>query len=397
MEQRKEFIDAYMSQECSLSALCRRFGISRKTGYKWIGRFLGEGELGDRSRRPKHSPRAVATVIEDAIVAGRRARPTWGPAKLRAALQRANPGATLPSVSTFALIIQRNGLIVPRRRRRRVPRSSTPLAHAEGPNALWCIDFKGDFLVGCRRCYPLTITDAYSRYLLACVALRTTRSVGVRRVLEQVFRPFGLPRAIRSDNGVPFASVHGPGGLSELSAWWQKLGIRHERIEPGQPQQNGRHERFHLTLKRDVILGASSLRQQQRAFDRFRHDYNTVRPHEALGQRCPSEFYEPSPTVLPDPPWGRDFHYPDHCELVRVRRTGYLRWNARTVFVSTVLRHQLLGLEWNASGWWSVYFGPQRIGRLTRKRTTLRFMRSEDLARTQCHSTTVTHVSRTSS
>ncbi len=388
MKQRKEFIDAYLAKDASLSALCRRFGISRKTGYKWIERFLSGGELADRSRRPQHSPRAVATAIEDAIVAARRERPTWGPEKLRTTLLKAYPGTALPSVSTFALIFQRNGLVIPRRRRRRVPRASTPLAHATAPNALWCIDFKGDFLVGRRRCYPLTGTDAYSRYLLACVALRNTRASGVRRALEQIFRTFGLPTAIRSDNGPPFASVHGPGGLSELSAWWQKLGIRHERIAPGQPQQNGRHERFHLTLKRDVALGGPSLRQQQRAFDRFRHDFNTVRPHAALGQRPPADFYEPSATPLPDPSWGRDFAYPEHCEVVRVRRTGRLRWNAHTVFVSTVLRHQLLGLAWSERGYWSVYFGTQLIGHLTRKKTTLLFTRGHYSSRTQYPSIT---------
>jgi transposase InsO family protein len=373
VEQRKEFLEAYMGREMSISALCRRFAISRKTGYKWIARFRDDCELTDRSRRPQRSPRAVATTVEDAIVAARRERPTWGPRKLRAALLRAHPGTALPSASTFALIFQRNGLVIPRRRR--VPRSSVPLAHADAPNALWCIDFKGDFVVGRGRCYPLTVTDAYSRYLLACAALSTTRRTGVRRVLEQVFRTFGLPHAIRSDNGAPFASVHGPGGLSELSAWWHKLGIRHERIEPGKPQQNGRHERFHLTLKRDVALGGTSLRHQQRAFDRFRHDYNTVRPHEALGQRPPIEFYEPSTTRLPAPPWGRDFIYPAAHEVARLQRTGRLPWNARTVFVSTVLRHQLLGLEWTPAGSWSVYCGPQLLGHLQRRKTKLTFTR----------------------
>jgi putative transposase len=205
---------------------------------------------------------------------------------------------------------------------------------------------------------------------------------GRARALEQVFRAFGLPRAIRSDNGAPFASVHGPGGLSELSAWWHKLGIRHERIEPGKPHQTGRHERFHLTLKRDVVLGGASRRQQQRAFDRFRHDYNAVRPHEALGQRPPTEFYEPSTTRLPDPPWGRDFTYPPDYEVARVHRTGRLPWNARSVFLSTVLRHQLLGLAWHASGHWQVYFGPQLLGHLARRKTRLHFTRVEHLART---------------
>lgn len=379
MHERKQFIDAYMAREASVSALCRRFGISRKTGYKWIARFLEGCELDDRSRRPQHSPRAVAAAIEDAIVAARRERPSWGPRKLREMLARANPGVALPSVTTFALIFYRNGLIVPRRRRRRIPRSTTPLAHAATPNAVWCIDFKGDFVLGRGRCYPLTVTDAYSRYLLACVALPNTRSPGVRRALEQTFRIFGLPHALRSDNGAPFASVHGPGGLSELSAWWHKLGIRHERIAPGAPQQNGRHERFHLTLQRDVILGAASLRRQQRAFDRFRHDYNAVRPHEALGQRTPADFYAPSTRRLPDPPWGRDFTYPEDAEVARVLRTGRLRWNGRGVFISTVLRHQLLGFTWREEGGWAVHFGALPIGHLTRIKTRLHFTRIEDL------------------
>jgi hypothetical protein len=172
---------------------------------------------------------------------------------------------------------------------------------------------------------------------------------------------------------VPFASVHGPCALSELSAWWHKLGIRHERIEPGKPQQNGRHERMHLTLKLEAVLGCTSRREQQRAFDRFRRDYNSVRPHEALGQRPPAEFYEPSTTRLPDPPWGRDFSYPDRFELVRVSRTGRLLWNGRGVFVSTVLKHELLGLQWSERGHWNVYFGPQLVGQLKRSKRRLEF------------------------
>jgi transposase InsO family protein len=383
VDQRKEFIDAYLAKEASVSELCRRFEISRKTGYKWIARFMAGCELVDRSRRPKKSPRAVAEDLEDAIVDARKSRPTWGPRKLRAAFIRANPGAEVPSVSTFALIFHRNGLVTPRRRRRRLPRASTPLGHANAPNAVWCIDFKGDFAVGRGRCYPLTITDAYSRYLLACIALGGTRLTPVRRALERVFRTFGLPTAIRSDNGVPFASVHGPGGMSELSAWWLKLGIRHERIAPGKPQQNGRHERMHRTLKLDATLGCPTLHQQQRAFDKFRHDYNNVRPHEALGQRPPSEFYEPSPRRLPVPPWGRDFTYPSQYEVVRVSRTGRLPWNGRTVFASTVLRHQLLGLAWAEDGHWEVYFGKQLVGRLVGRGKSLSFTRIEDLKSTE--------------
>lgn len=319
VQQRQKFIDEYMMQEGSVAELARRFEISRKTAYKWIDRFLAGCELSDRSRRPRSSPRAVRAEIEDAIVAARRLKPRWGPRKLRAALERANPRVELPSVGTFALIFKRNGLVVPRRRRHRTPPSSAPLSHATGPNFLWCIDFKGDFLVGKRRCYPLTVTDAYSRYLIACVALSHTHVGRVRRALLEAFEQFGLPDAIRSDNGSPFAS-RAPAGLSALSVWWLKLGIRHERIEPGKPQQNGRHERMHLTLKLDTAMPpCGSLRAQQRAFDYFRREYNELRPHEALGNRVPADFYERSTRMLPEPSWGRDFVYPDDFELVRLR------------------------------------------------------------------------------
>jgi transposase InsO family protein len=198
------------------------------------------------------------------------------------------------------------------------------------PNALWCIDFKGDFLVGRRRCYPLTVMDAYSRFLLGCVALPNTRVGGVRKAMRSLFDTFGLPVAIRSDNGGPFASK-APAGLSELSTWWLKLGIRHERIEPGKPQQNGRHERMHRTLKLETAMPpSSSMRAQQRAFDRFRLEYNEQRPHEALGQRFPAEFYQRSHRVLPQPYWGRDFDYPEQFETARVRKSGSLPWNDRS-------------------------------------------------------------------
>jgi transposase InsO family protein len=366
MSERKRFIDDYLTGEYSISELCRLYGISRKTGYKWIRRFLDGCELGDRSSRPHHSPKAVPAWLEDAIVRARKQKPRWGPQKLRDALLRDNPGAELPSVSTFALIFHRNGLVRPRRRRRRAPPHSAPLAHATGPNVVWCIDFKGDFLVGRTRCYPLTVTDAYSRFLLACVAMSRHDADQVRRALEAVFDEFGLPNAIRSDNGSPFATT-GLGGLSKLSVWWLKLGIRHERIQPGKPQQNGRHERMHLTLKQETAAPPrSSLRAQQRAFDRFRKEYNNDRPHQALGGRVPAEHYEPSPRPLPQPPWGRAFLYPEHFETVRISRLGHLRWNGRSVFVSTALAHETVGLDWNERNAWDVHFGPRHLGTLRR-------------------------------
>jgi transposase InsO family protein len=365
-----------------MAELCRRFGISRKTGYKWLGRFLDGCELDDRSRRPRHSPAAVAAWLEDAIVRARKQRPQWGPKKLRAVLQRDNPDVELPAVSTFALIFKRNGLVHPRRRRRSTPPFSAPLAHASGPNVVWCIDFKGDFLVGRVRCYPLTIMDAYSRYLLGCVALRGTQGGPVRRACEQIFATFGLPEAIRTDNGSPFAS-RGVAALSQLSAWWLRLGVRHERIEPGKPEQNGRHERMHLTLKQHTASPpAGSLHAQQRVFDRFRAEYNQERPHEALGQRVPNDFFEPSPRRLPDPPWGRDFDYPDDFETVRISKLGYLSWNRRSVFLGTALAHQRVGLQWLDGGRWTLFFGSLSLGTLSGvgRRGRLRFVRNEQVS-----------------
>ena len=385
MQQRQQFIDEYLQEQTSVSELCRRYGISRKTGYKWAKRFMAGCELEDRSRRPHHSPKAVAQWVEDAIVAARKQRPRWGPRKLRAAFLRAHPGAELPSVSTFALIFKRNGLVTPRRRRRRVPPSTAPLANATAPNDVWCMDFKGDFLVGQTRCYPLTVMDAYSRFLIACIALPNTQATTTRRALRDVFEQFGLPRAIRSDNGSPFASK-APAGLSELSAWWLKLGIVHERIEPGKPQQNGRHERMHLTLKLDTAMPpCGSRRAQQRCFDRFRRDYNEQRPHEALGNQVPADFFALSERSLPKPYWGKDFVYPFPFETVTVRKSGSIAWNDRSIYVSTTLKYQLLGLEWTRLGKWNAYFGPLFIGTLESRNRKLRFTPADYAAPLQQH------------
>jgi len=372
--ERKRFIDEYLTGEFTVTELCRRYGISRKTGHKWIRRFMDHCELGDRSSRPHRSPRAVPAWVEGAIVQARRQKPKWGPRKLRDALLRRNPGAELPSVSTFALIFRRNGLIRPKRRRRKTPPFSAPLAHAKAPNQVWCIDFKGHFPVGVTRCYPLTITDAYSRYLLACVVLNRPDGDNVRRAMQQVFDEFGLPDAIRSDNGTPFAST-GVAGLSQVSAWWWKLGIRHERIQPGKPQQNGRHERMHLTLAQETASPPQkSLKAQQRAFDRFRKEYNDDRPHEALGGNAPADYYAASERPLPDPPWGRDFLYPDEFEIAQVSKLGYLQWNGRSAYISSALAHETLGLDWQDRRSWKVYFGRMLLGILRRgPRGALRF------------------------
>jgi hypothetical protein len=249
------------------------------------------------------------------------------------------------------------------------------------------MDFKGDFLVGRTRCYPLTVMDAYSRFLIACIALPNTRTRGVRLALRDVFEQYGLPQTIRSDNGQPFASP-APAGLSELSAWWLRLGITHERIEPGKPQQNGRHERMHLTLKLDTAMPpCGSRRSQQRAFDRFRREYNEQRPHEALGNQVPADFFELSTRRLPDPYWGRDFTYPDDYETARVRKSGSMPWNDRLVFVSTTLRHELVGLQWCGTGKWNVYFGPVLIGFLATRSSKHRFTPVEYIRRSPPNTT----------
>jgi len=379
VKERLKFLEACIAEEDSMTELCRRFGISRKTGYKWLDRYMTGLEVEDRSSRPKTSPNAVEPRIETAIVASRKRRPKWGPRKLRAALQRVNPGVTFPSVSAFAQILKRHGLIPPRRRRQRTPPSTMPLAHAKGPNTLWCIDFKGDFMTGSKRCYPLTITDAFSRYLIACVALTDTKATTVRRAMKPVFEEFGLPEAIRSDNGSPFASASSLHAMTEVSLWWMKLGLRHERIEPGKPQQNGRHERMHLTLKQETAMPPELSRAaQQRSFDRFRAEYNDERPHEALDNAVPADFYEISRRPLPDPYFGADFNYPYlEYELFRADETGSIYWlDRRKLSISEAFRHELLGARWQG-GHWDLFFGSLFLGRIFRRKDRIEFLRAD--------------------
>lgn len=392
MQQRKQFIDDARDGQETFAHLCRRHGISRKTGYKWLKRAKSDvvDALRDRSRRPHRHPHAVDPWLESAIIAARRQRPTWGPKKLRAVLAAASPRVALPSVSTFAAILKRNGLVAPRKRRRRgVPRGA-PLAHATAPNSLWCVDFKGQFRVGRSWCYPLTITDAYSRYVIACVALHGTKLGPVRRAFEAIFDEYGLPEAIRTDNGVPFASGTSPRGLSELSAWWLKLGIRHERIEPGRPEQNGSHERMHRTLQQDCAANPErGLTAQQRRFDRWRVDFNERRPHEALEQRPPALFYARSLRPAPAPLSGRDYVYDVYDgwdDQVRVDRLGRVRTHAGAFFISMALRHQLLGVKWRGAKEGELYFGPLCLGRFASEATRPR--RSAFVANTEA----VTHV-----
>ncbi|MCA9565256.1 MAG: transposase [Myxococcales bacterium] len=253
VDQRAHFVLRVRQEGAEVAATCREFGISRKTGHKWLKRYDEDGlsALEDESRAPRSQPHKTPEELVQPIVATRRRYPTWGPKKIRAMLIRQHPDVAWPAASTVGEILNREGLVTPRKRRRRTPRYGEPLAKAVAPNKLWSVDFKGQFQLGDgTMCYPLTVTDNYSRMLLGCYALPSTATPGARGAMERVFADWGIPEAIRSDNGSPFAS-RGILGLSRLSAWWVGMGVKHERIRPGKPQENGRHERMHLTLKQD--------------------------------------------------------------------------------------------------------------------------------------------------
>ena len=352
----------------NFAQLCREFGVSRQVGYDCVERYRVANNdlrsLQERSRRPLSTPTKVADQVEDFIVAARKLHPTWGPKKLRAWLMHEAPHVPLPAASTIGEILHRRGMTRPLRRRERATKASTqPFGSVTGPNATWCVDFKGNFRTSDGiACYPLTLIDAHSRLLLRCEGLLEPDGRQVQRVFDSAFSEFGLPCAIRSDNGPPFASV-GAGGLTKLSVWWIRLGIRLERIAPGKPQQNGRQERFHRTLKAETAKPPrATLRAQQRAFDFFRKEYNEDRPHEALDQKPPATVYVCSPRRYPRPlerfeidPWN---------PLLRVDKNGFIRWEKRQVFVSTALAHEDIELRYDGEEEkWSVVFGPLLIGR----------------------------------
>jgi transposase InsO family protein len=367
VDERDGFVEEVLAGVFSKAAVCRRYGVSRVTGDKWLERYRAEGRagLGDRSRAPHHHPNAVPVATAEAVVALRERYPHWGPKKLRAFLMRADPrlAGVWPAASTIGDLLKGRGLAGLRRRRHHTPAYTEPFASCDGPNAVWCVDFKGWFRTGDgRRCEPLTLSDAWSRYLLRCQAMGSTRLLGVWGVLEAAFRQYGLPAAIRSDNGVPFANV-GLGGLSRLSVWWIRLGIAPERIELGHPEQNGRHERLHRTLGEATARPPRpTQRLQQRAFDAFRREYNEERPHEALGMRTPAEVYAPSPRAFP----ARlpELEYPSSWTTRSVEGRGSFRWERHRVFASKALAGERVGLEPLSERFWTVWFGPVALGLL---------------------------------
>ena len=364
MDQKKQLVGDYFRHVFTLAELSDRYGVSPKTIYKWVARFESDGAKGlaDRSSRPHSSPQQTPQHLVDAILE-LQARHPWGAKKLRKILTIRHPDAPWPSVTTFSSILERAGCVRTRARRRSPLHPGKPSSPIVAPNLVWSADFKGQFkTLDGRYCYPLTVTDNFSRYLLACQGLASTATHLVKPVFAKVFRDYGLPDRIRTDNGVPFATPTALGRLSSLSAWWVRLGILPELIEPGKPQQNGRHERMHRTLKAETTRPpAATCRAQQRTFNRFRQHYNDVRPHEAIELATPASLHTPS--VRPYPEKLPPLQYPAHFETRYVSYNGGMRWRTHWVSVSRVLEGDYIGLEEVDTRTWDVYYGRLRIGR----------------------------------
>ena len=342
---------------------CREFDISRKTGYKLYARYKDYGLVGltDRSRRPYRQANRLPFQIEALIVQLKQKYPSWGAPKIREKLRRRHSDITLPAISTVHAVLDRHGLVTRGRHRNAFKSQGTGLSTPNHPNDLWCADYKGEFMLADRRyCYPLTITDFASRYLLCCEALEATRSLDAFEVFERTFKDFGLPRAIRTDNGTPFASTSAFFGLSKLSVWWLRLGIGLERIRPAHPEQNGRHERMHLTLKKEATRPAgTNFLQQQAKFDRFIEEFNQERPHQALNMKYPAECYHSSPrpyTGLPE------LEYPFHDRTVAVTQCGRLCFSNRKINLSAAFAGQLVGVKEVAEQIWMVSFMHYDLG-----------------------------------
>jgi putative transposase len=355
MDERLKFI-AHLLKGEKMAVLCRQFSISRKTGYKILKRYNDSGLQGltDRSRRPYRHANQLPFQIETLIVRLKQDKPSWGAPKIRERLARLYPDVHTPAISTVHAVLDRHGLVKPRMRRRNKA-EGTALSHPCQPNDLWCADYKGEFMLTNRRyCYPLTISDFASRYLIACEALSTTKEAYAFSVFEAVFKEYGLPRAIRTDNGVPFASPNALFGLSKLSVWWLRLGIEIERIKPGNPQQNGRHERMHLTLKLETAKpAADNFLKQQGKFDDFIDCYNNERPHQALNMQCPAERYVPSARAYQGLP---ELDYPFHDKTVTVTTCGRICFNRQKVNLSLVFAGQKVGIKQITDRIWLVSF-----------------------------------------
>lgn len=373
MDERCRFVQAYLSGLYEMSELCQRYSISRPTGYKWVERYEHEGVDGlrERSRRAHRCPHRMSQAVATELLALRRAKPLLGARKILRRLRRRKPDLILPSRSAVNALFKREGLIHAHRARSHAPTSNAARqAWASRPNELWTVDFKGQFRTGDSLwCYPLTVMDYASRFLLGCQGRTAISTLGAQGSMREIFEQFGLPECIHSDNGSPFGST-GLCGLSRLSLHWLKLGIRIQRSRPSKPQDNGTHERMHRTLKAHTCRPpATNLRSQQRRFDSFVQEYNFERSHEALDDLTPAERYHSSPQLYPkrlEPPG-----YPGHYEVRRVSAVGAIRWRGCKLFIGEAFQHELLGLEEIDEGIWSLYFSRQLLARFHEQDFTL--------------------------
>lgn len=368
VEERLKFVMACEAGEAAFAELCRQFTISRKTGYKWLGRYERQGldGLSDRSRAPLNCPHGVGLEVEQEVLALRHKHPTWGPKKLHARLCVVFPDRHWPAPSTMGELLAREGLVHRRRQRQRTPLRTAPFALCRGANDVWCADLKGWFRTGNgHRCEPFTLSDACTRYLLKIKTVRRHDVGYIWPLFDAALREYGRPLALRSDNGPPFGST-GAGGLSPLSVRLIKAGVMPDWTDPGRPDQNGRLERLHLTLQQDTAdPPAATLAAQARRFVRFQHIYNEERPHEALGLVTPASLYHPSPRVwsgrLRSPGYDNDF------DIRKVRHSGEIRWRGTSVYINQTLKGEPIGLIETDDGQWVVMYGPVELGKLDAK------------------------------
>lgn len=371
---RRQFIQEYLDQVYpSFSYLCTSYGISAKTGYKWLNRFLSGGfnNLEDKSRAPHTVPHRTPDEICDLIIKTKLAHINWGPKKVLDNIKKHHPTLILPADSTAGEILKREGLVKKRKKRHHVSADEQAFGDCLKSNEVWGVDYKGQFKLGNGKwCYPLTMSDIHSRYLLECQSLESTVCIDAKDSMEHTFREYGLPDKIRSDNGSPFSSI-AFGGISKLSKWWIQLGIRPQRIKPGHPQQNGRHERMHKTLKQETTKPpAYNERLQQEKFNHFKTEYNHERSHEALQRRCPDDVYEPSkisyPEKLPE------IVYDEGCETRKVKRGGEIKWRGHHIYISQVLSHDRISLKEIDNDLWEICYGFYKLGELDARRVQLK-------------------------
>ena len=363
MDQKIRLIADWQRTQYSITDLSKKYDVSRKTVYKWCYRYEKEGidGLKDQNRAPKYSPNGTSGAIVNLLIKEKLKNRKRGPVKIYHQLKRQYPDIKLPAPSTIAHWLKKNGLVNKRKRRKHVPPYTEPFITAESPNCVWSADYKGQFRTRNKRiCYPLTISDNYSRYLLRCTGLPGPRYSQTRNVFEKTFREYGLPDAIRIDNGTPFAG-RCVGGLSRLSIWWIQLGIAPERIDKGSPYQNGRHERMHRTLKLEAVSAmTSNMKEQQRLFDKFIYDYNNYRPHEALNHEVPAHYYRKSSRPYTEKPPAIEY---DLGYTVRsVRYNGYFRFNGLLYYLTDLLHKQRVALKEFADGQWKIYYSFCPIG-----------------------------------